>query len=324
MYVINHDKKYVIYMYPKSGCSTLRVLHAYLSTPPDTHAREHFEDLHHGIQRRDDDALRRHWPEYADYCKVLVYRDPYARVVSLFFQKVCGVPGVTYGGVLYEEPVRLGPSLRTFADFVRVLVTGRFEDDEHFRPQKFFALELDAPTLPQRDAQTLPKPDAQTLPKPDAQTLLEVDAQTLADLEPQTLPKLDAQTPLQLDAQSLADLKPQTLPKPDAQTLAELKPDALLHFDQVLEISAVRDMFAGRRPDLHGEVAAVLAKTQKEAWNALDKVAAAPGSYAHYDFFADAEGFRASRRVPCAAAMLTPEICALLETGYGDDFVGRA
>ena len=88
MYVINHDKKYLIYMYPKSGCSTLRVLHAYLSTPSDEHTREHFEDAHHGIQRRDDHALRMHWWRYEDYCKVLVYRDPYARVVSLFFQKV--------------------------------------------------------------------------------------------------------------------------------------------------------------------------------------------------------------------------------------------
>ena len=75
-------------MYPKSGCSTLRVLHAYLSTPSDEHTREHFEDAHHGIQRRDDHALRMHWWRYEDYCKVLVYRDPYARVVSLFFQKV--------------------------------------------------------------------------------------------------------------------------------------------------------------------------------------------------------------------------------------------
>ena len=92
MYVINHDKKYLIYMYPKSGCSTLRVLHAYLSTPPDEHTREHFEDAHHGIQRRDDHALRMHWWRYEDYCKVLVYRDPYARVVSLFFQNFSCLP----------------------------------------------------------------------------------------------------------------------------------------------------------------------------------------------------------------------------------------
>ena len=97
MYVINHEKKYLIFMYPKSGCSTLRVLHAYLVTNPEEHTRKHFEDKHHGIQRRDDDVLLRDWELYKDYCKVLVYRDPYARVVSLFFQKVCGVPGVTYG-----------------------------------------------------------------------------------------------------------------------------------------------------------------------------------------------------------------------------------
>ena len=72
MYVINHDKKYLIYMYPKSGCSTLRVLHAYLSHSPQAQTREHFEDAHHGIQRRDDDNLLKNWDQYTDYCKVLV------------------------------------------------------------------------------------------------------------------------------------------------------------------------------------------------------------------------------------------------------------
>ena len=234
MYVINHDKKYLIYMYPKSGCSTLRVLHVYLSHPPEEHTREHFEDAHHGIQRRDDEILLRDWDQYKDYCKVLVYRDPYARVVSLFFQKVCGVPGVTYGGELYVEPVRLDASMRTFADFVNVLITERFHHDEHFQPQKMFQRTED--------------------------------------------------------------------------------------FDQVLEISNVRQMFEGIRADLHDEVAAVLAKTQKEAWNQIEKVEAAPGSYASYDFWEDAEGFRAARKVPCKEAMLTPEIREVIDRAYGDDF----
>ena len=234
MYVINHEKKYLIFMYPKSGCSTLRVLHAYLVTNPEEHTRKHFEDKHHGIQRRDDDVLLRDWELYKDYCKVLVYRDPYARVVSLFFQKVCGVPGVTYGDEMYTEPVRLDSSMRSFADFVDVLVTKRFHHDEHFEPQKKF-------------------------------------------------PRFD-------------------------------------EFDQVLEISDVKRIFEGVRADLHEEVSLIFAKTQKDAWNQLEKVKLAPGSYAHYDFWEDVEGFRAARKVPCKEAMLTPELCKVIAERYEDDF----
>ena len=89
---------------------------------------------------------------------------------------------------------------------------------------------------------------------------------------------------------------------------------------QVLEISDVRQMFGGNRPDLQDEVAGVLATTQKEAWNRLEKVQALPGSYAHYDFWEDVEGFRKLHRVPCAEAMLTPEIRAVIRKEYGDDF----
>lgn len=89
---------------------------------------------------------------------------------------------------------------------------------------------------------------------------------------------------------------------------------------QVLEISNVRQMFGGNRPDLQDEVASVLASTQKEAWNQLEKVEASPGSYAHYDFWEDVEGFRAQRKVPCKEAMLTPEIRAVIRKEYGDDF----
>ena len=136
MYVLNHQKKYMIYMFPKSGCSTLRILHAYLSAPESEWDTEFFEDRHHGIQRRDDDALLAQWDRYTDYTKVLVYRNPYERVVSLFFQKVCGVQAVTYRGKPYEEPIRLHARMRTFAQFVTVLLTCHYHHDEHFCPQR--------------------------------------------------------------------------------------------------------------------------------------------------------------------------------------------
>lgn len=136
MYVVNHERRYLIYMFPKAGCSTLRVLHAYLTAPRSAWGTEFFEDRHHGIQRRDDNSMLANWERYHDYAKVLVYRNPYERVVSLFFQKVCGVPAVTFRGRWYEEPIRLRPDMRTFAQFVDVLVTGHYHSDEHFCPQR--------------------------------------------------------------------------------------------------------------------------------------------------------------------------------------------
>ena len=59
MYVINHQKKYIISMFPKSGCSTLRILHLYMSTDEREHGEKFFEDRHHGIQRRDDEQLHK-------------------------------------------------------------------------------------------------------------------------------------------------------------------------------------------------------------------------------------------------------------------------
>jgi len=123
-------------MFPKSGCSTLRILHLYMSTDEREHGEKFFEDRHHGIQRRDDEQLHQEWARYQDYTKVLVYRNPYERVVSLFFQKVCGVPAVTYRGEWYTEPNRLLHTMRTFAQFVDVLVSCCYHHDEHFCPQK--------------------------------------------------------------------------------------------------------------------------------------------------------------------------------------------
>ena len=136
MYVINHQKKYIISMFPKSGCSTLRILHLYMSTDEREHGEKFFEDRHHGIQQRDDEQLHKEWAKYNDYAKVLVYRNPYERVVSLFFQKVCGVPAVTYRGEWYTEPNRLLHTMRTFAQYVDVLVSCRYHHDEHFCPQQ--------------------------------------------------------------------------------------------------------------------------------------------------------------------------------------------
>ena len=154
MYVINKHKKYLIYMFPKSGCSTLRIIHAYLSANRDEWDGDFFEDRHHGIQRRDDKTLFQKWGDYHDYTKVLVYRNPYERIVSLFFQKVCGVPAVTCRGKFYDEPIRLRFDMRTFENFVDVLVTCHFHHDEHFQPQRMPPCKFDR-TLELSDVSTL-------------------------------------------------------------------------------------------------------------------------------------------------------------------------
>lgn len=141
MYVVNHNTgdEYIIWMFPKSGCCTVRMLHLYM-LPLDAAARadsEHFDDGYHGIQERNDQCLIDAIGRYRTYRKILVYRDPYDRVASMFMQKIAGISGgITYKGIPYTEPVRLTQDMNSFEHFVDALLAGAFSDDEHFQPQK--------------------------------------------------------------------------------------------------------------------------------------------------------------------------------------------
>jgi len=135
MYVINHDYKYILFTYAKSGCSTVRIIHTYL-TYPNCINEEFFEDKHHGIQNRDVDKLINNLDKYKDYKKILIYRNPYNRLVSLFYQKVCGIMAVTYKGCLYKEPYKLTKDINTFDKYLDKLFVGYFDNDHHFLPQK--------------------------------------------------------------------------------------------------------------------------------------------------------------------------------------------
>ena len=135
MYVINDEYKYILFTYAKSGCSTVRIIHTYL-TYPNCINEDFFEDKHHGIQNRDIDYLVNNLDKYKDYKKILIYRNPYNRVVSLFYQKICGVMGITYKGYLYKEPYRLSKEINTFDKYLDNLFKGNFDDDHHFLPQK--------------------------------------------------------------------------------------------------------------------------------------------------------------------------------------------
>ena len=131
MYVVNHDAKYMIFMFPKSGCSTLRVLHLRLLKQVPTQSTFN-EDPYHRIQRDS-----RHAPEYPDYIKVLVYRNPYERIASMFFQVFCGVPGAFKAGKLMRPRRRLSPTINTFNRFLDELFRKKmkFTWDQHFLPQ---------------------------------------------------------------------------------------------------------------------------------------------------------------------------------------------
>ena len=135
MHVINDDYKYILFTYAKSGCSTVRIIHTYL-TYPNCINEDFFEDKHHGIQNRDIDYLVNNLDKYKDYKKILIYRNPYNRVVSLFYQKICGVMGITYKGYLYKEPYRLSKEINTFDKYLDNLFKDIFDDDHHFLPQK--------------------------------------------------------------------------------------------------------------------------------------------------------------------------------------------
>lgn len=134
MYVINHEYKYIFFTYAKSGCSTVRIIHTHLTFHDND--EEYFEDRHHGIQDRDVDNLLNNLDKYKNYKKILIYRNPYNRIVSLFYQKVCGIMGITYKGILYKEPYRLTKDINTFDKYLDKLFIGYFDDDHHFLPQK--------------------------------------------------------------------------------------------------------------------------------------------------------------------------------------------
>lgn len=136
MYVINNEpgSLYIIWTFPKSGCSTVRNIHMHLSHPT-LWDETNFQDKYHGCQRRDKFPCE-YVQNYRSYLQILIYRDPYERIVSMFFQKICGVQGVTYNNQNYIEPIRLSRELRTFRDFVNQLILGSFSNDEHFIPQR--------------------------------------------------------------------------------------------------------------------------------------------------------------------------------------------
>ena len=119
-------------MFPKSGCTVVRLLHLYLNEDKDQHlTKTEFEDKHHSLGFIDPD-----FSKYKNYFKIIVYRSPYDRIISAFYQKIAGVTSsnVHKGGELISQPRCLSKEKNTFNKWLDLIVTGQHHDF-HFIPQ---------------------------------------------------------------------------------------------------------------------------------------------------------------------------------------------
>jgi hypothetical protein len=136
-YLISDKHKYIILTFPKSGCTLLRLLHIYLNKNDNEVINYKFEDKHHYIRRNCYNPFK-YKQEYDTYYKVVVYRDPYERLCSAFYQKVCGVMSnnITYKNKLIEQPYKLNNEYNSFNKWLDLIICKKTED-YHFDGQKY-------------------------------------------------------------------------------------------------------------------------------------------------------------------------------------------
>ena len=135
--LVNDEYKYIILCFPKSGCSTVRLLHLKLLGGTDSDY-----DMHHIIQNYSynqtklNDLLLSDTGQYKNYYVTCIYRDVESRVCSAFFQKTQGIKSskLTFGNKQNEEPfIR---SITSFSDYLESMVPNSFFNDYHFQPQQ--------------------------------------------------------------------------------------------------------------------------------------------------------------------------------------------
>ena len=140
--MMSHNHKYIIKCFPKSGCSTIRNLYInlhwnemkqYDEKPIET-------DFHNNYPRETDSVF---WDErFKDYKKIIIIRNTYERVVSMFFNRFLDIPD--FNCLLYDQTDiyrRRGPRYDvSFDDFLVMLENGDIGgSDEHFSPQNIEA-----------------------------------------------------------------------------------------------------------------------------------------------------------------------------------------
>ena len=133
-YLVNDNYKYIILCYPKSGSSTLRLLHIYMNSNQKKKNDPLFEDKHHNI---DEYTNFKYKKEYDSYYKVIVYRNPYERLCSIFYQKICGIISlnITENNKLMYQPQKINAELNTFDKCIDYIILNKIEDI-HFYPQQ--------------------------------------------------------------------------------------------------------------------------------------------------------------------------------------------
>jgi len=142
MLILKSDKyKYIICTFPKSGCTVLRLLHLYLNKEEDEVIDDKFEDKHHAL---DINIFNINDPIYDEYHKVVVYRNAYERLCSIFYQKICGVmtENIKFENKLIKQPHRLTDTRSTFNKWVYILYKRKVKD-MHFEPQSKHSFKFD-------------------------------------------------------------------------------------------------------------------------------------------------------------------------------------
>ena len=146
MYLLNPEHKYIIHIYPKSGCTLVRLIHLYLingKSPDDfdtIEERNQFENVHHYTKN----YVETKFPDLHPYSCCLdtdiyhpnidintyqifqIFRNPYERLCSTFYQKYVGVQSNQNN----ISQICRGNTFKTFLKQVNSI------NDVHFYPQK--------------------------------------------------------------------------------------------------------------------------------------------------------------------------------------------
>lgn len=142
MFLLKSDKyKYIICTFPKSGCTVLRLLHIYINKDDNTVIDYKFDDTHHHLEPMFYNINDK---QYDDYYKIVIYRDPYERLCSAFYQKICGIvtTNITSKNKLIQQPYRLSKELNTFNSWLDSIFSKKI-NDIHFKPQQKQSLKFD-------------------------------------------------------------------------------------------------------------------------------------------------------------------------------------
>lgn len=146
-YFVNDTDRYIIFTYLKSGMNTINTINNYILNKPESEILgfmddgeyrpnfNRFKNLKFNISLITDDL-----DKYKDYKKILVYRDPYERVVSLFYNRYCGITSyndITNNYEFFRNFRKLNKKTNTFNKFLDKLFEKELESkDNHYYGQK--------------------------------------------------------------------------------------------------------------------------------------------------------------------------------------------